>query len=344
MLMLVTVATVGLASCAIGEEANYSYDSETRAWIIRTKANRNFKYVFNKGGAINGIYDLDIAADISLVGDTFQGETTDRVIQWTYWNSRYLGSPHESGDRDVRANVTMEGCFHGTYTCDAVVSPNSGNGKILEFRSQIKHWFYSELDRHGTPDFQTISRYEVLDDGSLKLDRSIIRMPWKLSDVMVRTWDGTQWKDSTLQNTTLEAKNLWRSSMTSYVENWIPLRRTLLPNQRHRNGTFSDDGYKFWKPQDLGGWAMAYGDSVGLAVVFGEMETDKSEHKTQVVFNKQDLPNHNLNVLLPGIETDWPDNSTLSQTIIFVVGEPADVADRANRLVESVPFPVIRVQ
>ena len=84
---------------------------------------------------------------------------------------------------------------------------------------------------------------------------------------------------------------------------------------------------------------MAYGDSVGLAVVFGEMETE-----TQVVFNKQDLPNHNLNVLLPGIETDWPDNSTLSQTIIFVVGEPADVADRANRLVESVPFPVIRVQ
>jgi len=63
---------------------------------------------------------------------------------------------------------------------------------------------------------------------------------------------------------------------------------------------------------------MAYGDKLAVAVVFGEMETDKSADKTHVVFNKQYLPQHKLNVLLPGIETDWPDHATLSQTLIFV--------------------------
>ncbi|MEO8268805.1 MAG: hypothetical protein ABI557_03730 [Aureliella sp.] len=307
-------------------------------------AGRNFKYIFNKGGAICGIYDLEIAAETNLVGDSFQGETTDRVIQWTYWNSRYLGSNHESGDKDARANVTMEGSFHGRYTCDVLESPKSGHEQTLEFRSQIKHWFYSELDRHGKPDFETTSRYDVLEDGSLKLERSVIRRPWQLSDVTVRTWDGKNWQESKSLNTTLVADHLWNSSMTSYFENWIPLRQTILPHQRPGKGNFTEDGYKFWKPQDLGGWAMAYGDKLAVAVVFGETETDKSAHRTRVVFNKQDLPNHKLNVLLPGIETDWPDHATLSQTLVFVVGAPSDVTDRANRLVATVPFPTIRVK
>lgn len=341
VVILAAVAAHGTANPLIGEEAKCSYDEDARTLSVRTAAKRSFKYVFNKGGAVSGIYDVDIAPDTNLVGDSFQGETTDRVIQWTYWNSRFLGSSHDSGDKDARANVTMEGCFHGKYTCDVMELPKTGHVSTLVFRSHITHWFYSELDVHGRPDFETTSRYQVLDDGSLKLERIVLRKPWELQDVIVKTWDGKQWHESKSQSTTLVADHLWNGSMTSYFENWIPLRHTIMPYQRPGKGKFEEDGYKFWKPQELGGWAMAYGDKIGLAVVFGETESDQSPHKTHVVFNKQDLPQHKLNVLLPAIETDWPDHATLSQTLVFVVGEPTDVAERANRLVATVPFPTV---
>jgi hypothetical protein len=38
-----------------------------------------------------------------------------------------------------------------------------------------------------------------------------------------------------------------------------------------------------------------------------------------------------------------PRQFSLSPTLIMVVGEPSDVADRANRLVATVPFPTISV-
>jgi hypothetical protein len=344
IVILAAVAVVGTACSVIGEEAKVHYDEDTRELTVRTAAERSFKYVFNKGGAVCGIYDLDIAPEVNLIGDSFQGETTDRVIQWTYWNSRFLGSPHDSGDRDVRANVTMEGCFDGKHTCEVLELPKSGDVNAIVFKSHITHWFYAELDRHGRPDFETTSRYEVLEDGSLELERTVLRRPWELMDVVVKTWDGKQWQESKPQNTTLVADQLWGGSMTSYFENWIPLQRTVLPWQRPGKGKFIEDGYKFWKPQELGGWVMAYGDKLAVAVVFGEKETDQPAHETRVVFNKQDLPHHKLNVLLPGIETDWPDHATLRQTLIFVVGEPSDVADRANRLVTTVPFPTIGIK
>ena len=98
--------------------------------------------------------------------------------------------------------------------------------------------------------------------------------------------------------------------------------------------------------ETAGPWRLGNGlwNKIAMAVVFGEKETDQSPHKTHVVFNKQDLPQHKLNVLLPGIETDWPDHTTLSQTLIFVVGEPSDVAERANQLVPTIPFPTISVK
>jgi hypothetical protein len=58
-------------------------------------------YVFNKGGAINGIFDLQIAPAQNLIGPSFQGESTDRVIQWTYWNARYEVPVNPVGDHDI---------------------------------------------------------------------------------------------------------------------------------------------------------------------------------------------------------------------------------------------------
>jgi hypothetical protein len=43
---------------------------------------------------------------------------------------------------------------------------------------------------YGTPEMLTTTKYEVLDDGSLKLTRSVLRKAWWMNDIIVKTWDG----------------------------------------------------------------------------------------------------------------------------------------------------------
>ena len=65
-----------------------TYVAEGRRLDISVDGVSRYRYTFNKGGAINGIFDLKITPEANLIGESFQGETTGRVIQWTYWNSR----------------------------------------------------------------------------------------------------------------------------------------------------------------------------------------------------------------------------------------------------------------
>ncbi|WP_435895631.1 hypothetical protein [Oceaniferula spumae] len=317
------------------------YSADQRVLLVSVQGKERFRYTFNLGGAINGIYDLVIAPKQNLIGESFQGETTDRVIQWTYWNSRYEALPHKLGDGDVRANVTMEGCYHGDALCSVLKTPESGATKTLVFESRIEHWFYKVLDRHGRPKFDTTSRYEVLDDGSLKLTRTVFRHPWTLHNVTEKTFDVGKPKREKKEKTRLIAIHHGPKTMTSYFEGWTPLNRTILPMQSHGRGEFKKNGYQFWQPEELGGWAMAHSDTLAFAVAFGAKQIPKNDHKTQLAFNKLDLPQHRLNILLPAIETNWPENSSLTQSLIFIVGSPSDVRGRADKLVKSVPLPKI---
>jgi hypothetical protein len=70
--------------------AEGTYDATTRSLIVQVEGADRFKYTFGKGGSVNGIFDLDINPTGNLVAPSFHGETTDRVIQWTYWNGNYL--------------------------------------------------------------------------------------------------------------------------------------------------------------------------------------------------------------------------------------------------------------
>jgi hypothetical protein len=340
----------GLATvCA--EETNVPrvqcvYEAATRQLQVTTVQGRRFRFGFNPGGAICSVRDLDLAPEVEIIGDAFQGETTDRVIQWTYWNGRYLAQAHQAGDGDRRANVTMEGCYHGREVCEVLETPASGDAMELTFRSRITHWFYAELDRHGRPDFETISRYQVLADGSLRLERSVVRRPWVLKNVTARTWQPRlqSWLDGVQDEVRLEARHLWPASMTSYFEAWTPLRRSALPEVRHEKGVLEKGGYLFWLPQDMGGWAMAYGETLAFGVIFGTVQPACPPHALRSVFNTMHLPEHNLTLLLPGIELDWPDDATLVQTLVFAVGSPPEVEARARRLAPEVPAAQLRVK
>ncbi len=326
---------------ALGELPGCRYDAPTRTLTVALSGADRFRYAFNKGGAINGIFDLALAPTQNLIGPSFQGESTDRVMQWTYWNGRYKVPNNTVGDKDRRANATMEGSFADAATCDVVATPLSGTNRKLRFVSRLRHWFYANLDTHGTPDFLTTSDYEVLDDGSLRLTRRVTRQPWKLTQIYEDRWTGAAWVTTLQAETTMVCEHYGSGSQTSYFEGWSPFLRSALPMQKHGLGTFSGDGYRFWKPQALGGWAMAYGKDQAVAIVFGKAEHGDTAYKLQVSFNKLDLPKANLNILMPAVETSWPDDKTLTQVLILVPGAPADVERRANSLADSVPVPTI---
>ena len=216
-----------------------------------------------------------------------------------------------------------------------ILAPESGTSPILRFKSRVQHWFYANLDQYGKPDFETSSTYEVLADGSLKLSRSVTRHPWRLTHINEMSWNGPSRLATARAETTMVCEYLQHGSQTSYFEAWSPFDHRPLPLQKHGKGTFSDDGYRFWKPQDLGGWAMAYGDKQAVAMVFGKTELGDPAHRLQVGFNKLDQPQENLNILLPAVEVSWPDDGTLTQVLVVVTGAPADVERRATALANT---------
>lgn len=124
----------------------------------------------------------------------------------------------------------MEGCFDDVGLATVVATPASqGDVTDLTFKSTIKHWFYANLDTYGLPEMDTTTKYEVLEDGSLKLTRSVLRKPWWLNNIIERTWNGSAWVSATVASTELIAKNYWHRSMTSYFEGWTPFNRSVLP-------------------------------------------------------------------------------------------------------------------
>ena len=88
---------------------------------------------------------------------------------------------------------------------------------------------------------------------------------------------------------------------------------------------------------------MAHSEKLAVAVVFGEKQVPENPHSTQLTFNKLDLPQHRLNILMPGVETNWPDGAMLTQSLGFVVGNPETVRKRATELVKEIPLPSVEM-
>jgi hypothetical protein len=88
---------------------------------------------------------------------------------------------------------------------------------------------------------------------------------------------------------------------------------------------------------------MLSGDTVAIAMVFGKNNKGTGTNTSSVpncVFNRNDYGStSNVNTLLPAVESDWPDNSTLVQNLVIVPGAPSDVETRAANLVDGVQPP-----
>jgi len=71
---------------------------------------------------------------------------------------------------------------------------------------------------------------------------------------------------------------------------------------------------------------MVSGKDQAVAMVFGKHTYGEGSPRPQAYFNKLDTgAQSGVIALLPCVESDWPDNSTITQTLIVVPGTPDDV-------------------
>lgn len=73
---------------------------------------------------------------------------------------------------------------------------------------------------------------------------------------------------------------------------------------------------------------MVSGETQAVAMVFGTKEFGQGTKASdpRCVFNRNDYgAKSGVTTLLPGVESDWPDNSTLVQHLAIVPGSPEEV-------------------
>lgn len=322
------------------------YDHDTKTLSIHDGNSVILQFAFNRCGAINAIYDQVNTPTNNLVAPSYAGETTDRVIQWTYWNSAYLGEVHTNGDGDRRLNVTMEGAFGDEEFCRPIAEYFDAETNSLRFESEVDTWFYANLNHHGRVKLSTTLDYRYKNVGILHIKRTVTREPAILHNVLVHDANGdtTYWTDLSYSfesgPVSMTSQNLGENSFTSYLETWVPFNGEFLPDAQAANGYIfkpsenPDDWYQNWDPSELGGWTMAYrDDKQAIALVYGQQQDDP-EQNLFVTFNRihQAIATGALNILLHGVETNCPDHHSLTPNYALVIGKNPRVSQVDNEV------------
>lgn len=351
-----TIAALLLVGCTgthrpLAPVPSVRYTPESETITLNDGSQPYLQFGFNRCGAINSILPLDDGAGKNLIAGSFAGETTDRVLQWTYWNSAYLGAEHGQGDGDRRLNATMEGSFGDLSLCQPESITYDPDTATLTYTSEVDTWFYPVLNRHGKPRFQTQIEYQFAAPDTVYIQRSVTRLPVQLKDVYVMADDGelVYWTGKHYRpepgTVAMQSHNFGEMSFTSYLETWLPLSPTVLPhawaaNQfRFRNDEDPAQWYGNWDPAELGGWVIAADDNDhGLGLVFGT-QRDWPTGNLYLTFNRlfRASGTDHITSLLHGIEFDWPDNATVTQYYVLLWGRLENVVTRAQRLKEYIP-------
>ena len=353
LLLSVPVLIAGLLLSGCGSSGNggdgdgdadglrYSYDAANQELTVYGGEAPTLSVSFGRCGAIREIVDLRNEPEHNLIAPSYQGESTDRVLQWTYWNSAYLGEAHDEGDGDRRVNVTMEGAYGDRELCDPLSVPEEGTEGGLTFRSEVSTWFYSTLNAaHGRPRFETTVKYTPV-----KIEREVTRRPWMLYGVYALDPDGELTYPLNDQNYTLlqqptwlVSENLGRGSVTSYLETWAPFHSAYLPEMilGESNLSIGENGYRFFDPEELGGWAAVAGTKTAVGIAFGNGGGEPGS-----CLNVLYRPDQNVSALLPCLEADWPDDYRIRQVFYLAVDTPENIENTLSAYVENIPAPVV---
>ena len=307
-------------------------------WIRTVRPNGAAEFDFRLGAAGVIAEVRDAANGQSLLAPTFQGEVTDRVLQWTLWE---LGQTvrHDVPSLPTfedRYNQTQAGTFdnviHGTVDVEV-------DGRQINIWSVIDRNWKSEQDPFMEGTITALTQITILDGGGILVRRVI-----QIGEIRLRG------REVSLEN--------------PYFEAWNPLSDTSLNTialSINSNGTpdqiFIDGrdipAYPQTPVEETRGWALGFDrfntrQGNNLAIVFG---TDKG---TVFRANGAETNSHryNLNSLdfsggfavLPGLHPgSLGEGALIEQHLIFLPSQTINsgTAAQLDSLAAALPAPRI---
>jgi len=304
-------------------------DKDDLQFVTTHDGQSRFSFQLGAGGAISGITNDPHRKP--LLSPSFQGEQTDRIIQWTIWSDTVINEVPKLPKFEWRFNVTQGGCFDGTLSpvMDVIVDRQKN---IVDVYAVPQEQWKTEQREAMQCKLSALTRYELSPNGVLKI-RRLIRVGNSILNGQPAKFDQL------------------------YVEGWTPFLRsadgfdsvaTMIerdgrPSQTYQAGP-GFPNYPGFKVQTTGGYAVVYNqyspkEKVAIGVVFG---------KKQVESKKGGV--HQLNLMqwdngigvLPAITLHGVEpGSMIEQRLCLVArsGLGEEMQDTISRLAEEIPAP-----
>ncbi len=148
------------------------YDDGPDIRLVTYDANGNAatRVRFGSAGVISSV--VDARTGRNLLAPSYQGEVTDRVVQWTIWEvgkNAVYDVPGLPGWED-RFNMTQAGTFSGALQGTTDVELNSAEGQLDVWAVVDRQW-KSELEPFMDGEITTLTRTQMLDGGGMLVRR-----------------------------------------------------------------------------------------------------------------------------------------------------------------------------
>ena len=292
-----------------------------------------FDYRLGAGGSVAEVRNIPNGFQ-RLLSPSFNGELTDRVIQYTTWSNTVLNVVPELPAFEHRYNLTQAGTADGLLSPTMDVEINQATQTIDVWSVPQDQWRAQQQSAMSSAT-STLTRYQMLEEGVLQI-RRILRVG-----------------DVTLNGAPTNFDDL-------YVEAWTPFDRSPdtfnalalgldaagTPNWWYRAG-FNIPNYPQFDADVTKGYAVAYNeqapnDSSALAIVYGQ--GDIVSDGSSDVHQLNSLDWNNGLAALPGLHLYDVDTGTIIDQSVFLVareGLDAELSSLLTQLAAEAPAPVV---
>jgi|GEM_PF-2088270 len=291
-----------------------------------------FDYRLGAGGAIAEMRDVP-SGNKRLLSPSFQGEATDRIIQWTWWSDSITNAVAGLPSFEHRFNVTQGGDFVGQPAPIIAVMIRPKENIVDVFSVPQDQW-KTQQQSFMKNKISALTRYEMAADGVLKVRRVMLVDRVKLTG-----------------KTTPFAK--------LYIEGWSPFDRSGTfdglalaldgkgtPNWWYRAGE-NIPNYPVLAAAKTSGYAVVYQTSnpqanPAVGLVFGTGEVIPANKSNALVLNTMSWDNGIA--ILPALGlADVAEGSVIDVTIALLPRRSldAEMSARLRALVPQIPAPIV---
>ena len=143
-----------------------------------------YSFKIGAGGAIAAMNE-EWGGTRPLLSPSFQGEHTDRIIQWTAWSNDITHEVSGLPKLEWRFNVTQGGCFDGTLSPVMEVAIDRHLQRIDVYSVPQEQWKTQQREAMQCK-LSSLTRYELLPEGVLKIRRVMRIGPVKLNGTITK--------------------------------------------------------------------------------------------------------------------------------------------------------------